>query len=113
MKSHAPWSFEKFRRYRAYTFALLGALLIVALDYKSGKAEDDSSERFAYEIDVDYCQRTETKPMALSDDKRILCLDGWITPDLDISLVEGLEKAGWPLYRSKLRWGRRKSNSAG
>jgi hypothetical protein len=91
---------SRLRRCRAYIFALLSVLLIAALEYKSGRAEDVSSAKFAYESEVEYCRKTEAKPIALSDDKRFLCFDGWITPDLDLSLTDGLEQAGLFIVRS-------------
>jgi hypothetical protein len=81
---------------RAGTFAGLFALLNCGI----GNAEDIASNKFIYERAVEYCRGSVTRPIALSDDKSMLCFDGWITPNLDISLVDNLKENGLFVVRS-------------
>jgi hypothetical protein len=49
---------------------------------------------------VEYCRGSVNRPIALNDDKSMLCFDGWITPSLDMSLVDNLKENGLFVVRS-------------
>jgi hypothetical protein len=72
---------------------LLGSLNCVIRDASA------ASETFAYESAVEYCRGNVTRPIALSDDRRILCFDGDIF-DQDFSLIENLKENGLFVVRS-------------
>jgi hypothetical protein len=59
-----------------------------------------SSEPFAYESAVDYCRGNVSRPIALSDDRNIVCFDGDILPGLDTSSVRDLRGNGLFVVRS-------------
>jgi len=81
-------------------FAGLCVLLFASLNYEIGKADDIVADKFVYERAVEYCRGSVTRPIALNDDKSILCFDGWITPNLDVSLVDNLKQNGFFVVRS-------------
>jgi hypothetical protein len=58
-----------------------------------------ASETFAYESAVEYCRGNVTRPIALSDDRTILCFDGAIF-DQDFSPIERLKENGLFVVRS-------------
>ena len=80
--------------------ASLSGLFLVCLNLRIGYAQEPASDKAAYARAVEYCRGSVTRPIALSDDKRTLCFDGWITPNQDISLVEGLAENGLFIVRS-------------
>lgn len=49
---------------------------------------------------AEHCRGVEQRPMALDDDKRILCFDGLIPDEQDISLANGLQEGGLFVVRS-------------
>jgi hypothetical protein len=87
-----PW-----RRLRA--FACFCAVLFGALTGGIRNA-NAAAETFAYEGAVEYCRGNVARPIALSDDRRIMCFDGWITTGQDLSLVKNLQENGLFVVRS-------------
>jgi hypothetical protein len=81
------------------SFVLAGLLAVVVLS-SVGKADNTSPTTFAYAGVVGYCQKSEAKPFTLSEDKQVLCFDGWITSGLDLSVVEALAPGGLFVVRS-------------
>jgi hypothetical protein len=59
-----------------------------------------SSETLAYESAVEYCRGDVARPLALSDDRNVLCFDGYINPGQNLSLVERLKEGGLFILRS-------------
>jgi hypothetical protein len=59
-----------------------------------------SSATFAYESAVEYCRGDIARPIALSDDHGILCFDGQIINDQDLSSVKNLKENGLFVVRS-------------
>jgi hypothetical protein len=49
---------------------------------------------------VTYCRGNVTRPIALGDDQKILCFDGPISPDQDLSSVNDLKTNGLFVVRS-------------
>jgi hypothetical protein len=86
-------------RGRTCALVALAVLFVATIDCTAGRAEDNPT-KFAYEGEVEYCRKTEARPFALNDDKRILCFDGWITSDTDLSVAEGLAPDGLFVVRS-------------
>ena len=66
----------------------------------SALAEVSEAERGIYARAVEYCRGNVKRPMALDLDKRVLCFDGRIFPDLDISLADRLQDGGLAVVRS-------------
>jgi hypothetical protein len=58
-----------------------------------------ASEIFAYESAVEYCRGNVTRPIALSEDRTILCFDGGIF-NQDFSAIESLKENGLFVVRS-------------
>jgi hypothetical protein len=77
-------------------FALLSALLNCGV----GKA-GDASGNSTYDDAVAYCRGNVTRPIALSDDRNILCFDGEVVIGMDLSLVEKLKENGLFVVRSR------------
>ena len=50
---------------------------------------------------AEYCRGDITRPIALSQDKRVLCLDGVISSDLDVSIAADLSDHGIAIVRSR------------
>lgn len=50
---------------------------------------------------VDYCRGDVARPIALSQDKRVLCLDGAITSDLNVAVAADLADRGIVIVRSR------------
>jgi hypothetical protein len=88
------------KRWRSLrTFACFFVLLFGSLICEIGDASA-TSEKFAYEDAVEYCRGDVTRPIALSDDQSILCFDGEIVDDQDLSSVKNLKENGLFVVRS-------------
>jgi hypothetical protein len=57
-------------------------------------------ERGIYARAVEHCRGNVKRPMALDLDKRVLCFDGQIFPELDVSLANRLEDGGLFVVRN-------------
>lgn len=49
---------------------------------------------------VEECRGDIPRPLGLSSDKRLLCLDGFVTSDLDLAAAADLAKGGFAVVRS-------------
>lgn len=71
-------------------------------------AQQNSFDREAYYRAVKYCRENSLLrlvnvkfgPIALSADKHVLCFDGYIAPDMHVSLMNDLEEGGLFVVRS-------------
>lgn len=70
-------------------------------------ASGGASQSAAHEIDftpyaraADHCRGDVARPIALSQDKRVLCLDGTITSDLNVAVAADLADRGIAVVRS-------------
>lgn len=83
---------------RARSF-LLAATLGLFLYSSHSRAQQDS-DRERYYHAVEYCRGNVSRPMALSPDGQVLCYDGRVTDDLDVSAARGLKEHGLFVVRS-------------
>jgi hypothetical protein len=63
------------------------------------RAEQDF-DRESYYRAVEYCRGNVSRPMALSPDGQVLCLDGAIVKDMDVSLARSFNEGGLFVVRS-------------
>jgi hypothetical protein len=63
-------------------------------------AEEKSFDRDASSQAADYCRGVAVRPIALSDDRAILCLDGRLEKDTDLSPAARLKEGGLFVVRS-------------
>jgi hypothetical protein len=75
-------------------------MFLVWLNLGVGYSQESAFDNAAYTRAIEYCRGGVTRPIALNDDKSILCFDGWITLNQDISLVENLKENGLFVVRS-------------
>jgi hypothetical protein len=87
-------AFHRRRWWGLRRLALLG-LLLAALP-GAGHSEQDSSDRECYYRAVDYCRGAHVFPgsLLLSPDKQVLCFDGPIARDMDMSAAKDLGENG-------------------
>ena len=78
--------------------AVLCAFAFVGVCPESSHAEE--ADFAAYARAVEYCRDNVKHPMALDPDKRVLCFDGVLSPELDVSLAAGLRQNGLFVVRS-------------
>jgi hypothetical protein len=88
------------RRRCVRAFACLGGLLFGLLICEIGSA-NAGSEGFPYEDAVAYCRSSVTRPIALSDDRSVVCFDGYIVAHSDFSLVKQLKDGGLFVTRNR------------
>lgn len=81
-------------------FAGLCALLVLFLNCEIGNSQELASDKFVYHSAVEYCRGTVPRPMALGVDQRVLCFDGWIYKEMDVSLAKDLKEYGLFVVRS-------------
>ena len=83
---------------RAANLVTFFSFFVVGLSQQTSRAEDlDFS---SYSRAVEFCRGNVKRPMALDFDKRVLCFDGVISPDLDVSLANDLTDGGLFVVRS-------------
>ena len=63
-------------------------------------AEVSDTDKAIYARAVEHCRGNVKRPMALDLDKRVLCFDGAILPELELSLADRLEDGGLFVMRS-------------
>jgi hypothetical protein len=85
---------------RKITPRLFVLALLLLLCPKEGHAQQEAFDREGYYSAVEYCRGTAPRPMALSSDQQILCFDGWVESDMDVSLASGLKENGLFVVRS-------------
>jgi hypothetical protein len=78
-------------------FALLGLLFSIADGSRSVSQDADFAP---YARAADYCRGDVARPIALSLDKRVLCLDGVIKSDLNVAVAIDLANRGIAVVRS-------------
>lgn len=82
---------------------LLEALSFLALLFLScgpSRAEEKSFDREVFHQAAGYCRGVEARPIVLSDDQAILCLDGRVERDTDLSPIARLKEGGLFVVRS-------------
>ncbi|WP_315777587.1 MULTISPECIES: hypothetical protein [unclassified Bradyrhizobium] len=82
---------------------LLISLMSAVLSAPTGvaRALDDASDRESYDRAVSYCRSIwPPRAMTLSPDKRIMCFDTTMLPEVDVSLTKALELGGLFVIRS-------------
>ena len=84
--------------WRAARFAAFCALAVVGWGSQSARAEQPDFSVYARA--VEFCRSIVKRPLALDLDHRILCFDGTIRWDQDMSLVKGLLPGGLFVVRS-------------
>lgn len=77
-------------------FVSVSLLLFCSATY----AQQQDFEREAYHRALDYCRGDVARPMAIGADQGILCFDGLIDKDMDVSLVAKLREGGLFVVRS-------------
>lgn len=76
------------------------AFTLVFLSCGPSRAEEKAFDRGASYRAVDYCRSVAVRPIALSDNEAILCLDGRIEKDTDVSPAGRLKEGGLFIVRS-------------
>jgi len=64
------------------------------------RAEEPEFDKAVYDRAVEFCRGTMTRPMAFDLDHRVLCFDGEIADELDVSFAGRLEQNGLFVVRS-------------
>jgi len=83
-------------------FARLGFALVCLFVGISGRAFAAQGADFApYARATEYCSGDTVRPIVLSEDKSVLCLDGAISSDLNLSIAAGLADHGLAVVRSR------------
>ncbi|WP_441237497.1 hypothetical protein [Bradyrhizobium sp. 930_D9_N1_4] len=85
--------------FRSLTGLLLFCTFTLLLFGPSG-AQENLFDKEAFHRAADYCRSVVVRPIALSDDQAILCLDGRIEKDVDVSLAKKLKEGGLFVVRS-------------
>src|SRR5690242_17100039 len=91
---------------RASTFLAMFALAMVWSTAEISRAQSSrdlvsDAEKAAYEEALVYCRENTQSSISLRDDKRVLCLSGWIFMSLDFWTAYGLEQGGLVVVRSQ------------
>jgi hypothetical protein len=84
--------------FRIAIFITLCVLALVC--WATPMAHAQQPEFGVYARAVEYCRHVLKRPMTLDPDKRVLCFDGAISPERDISLASALEEDGLFVVRS-------------
>jgi len=85
---------------RIRNFVVLCVAALAGSGAANSLAEVSEPERGIYARAVEHCRGNGKRPMALDLDKRVLCFDGQLFPELDVSLVDRLEDSGLAVVRS-------------
>ena len=83
---------------RIASFAVLCALAFVGLGSETSRAQQPDVGVYARA--VEFCRGIVKRPMALDLDKRVLCFDGEILSETDVSLASALRANGLFVVRS-------------
>src|SRR5258708_3933529 len=81
-----------------WLFVFLALLLLLCS--REGHTQQSAPDRESYYRAVEYCRGDVSRPMALSPDGQVLCFDGDVAPDLDLSLARDLKEDGLFIVRS-------------
>ncbi|WP_139017373.1 hypothetical protein [Bradyrhizobium sp. STM 3809] len=76
------------------------ALVMLAFTMRMNALRAEEVDFGAYHAAADYCGGEVARPLALSPDRRILCFDGLVRPDQNLSLVNELQAGGMFVVRS-------------
>jgi hypothetical protein len=82
-------------RIRSLVVVTLGLVLC-----SSHSRAEQGFDRESYYRAVEYCRGEVSRPMALSPDGQVLCFDGRVKDDLDVSPAKDLKKEGLFVVRS-------------
>lgn len=85
---------------RVSDFVAVCVVGLVGMGATNSHAEVSEAEQAIYARAVEHCRGIVKRPMVLDLDKRVLCFDGQILPDLDISLTNRLQDGGLAVVRS-------------
>ncbi|ULK99356.1 hypothetical protein [Bradyrhizobium sp. I71] len=85
--------------FRSLTGMLSFCTFTLLLFGQSG-AQENLFDKAAFHRAADYCRSVVERPIALSDDQAILCLDGRIEKDADVSPAKKLKEGGRFVVRS-------------
>jgi hypothetical protein len=85
---------------RIRNFAALCVVAFAGCGAEISTAEVSDAEKSSFYRAIAICQGMTKRPLALDLDKRILCLDGDILPEQDISLADRLQQSGVFVVRS-------------
>ncbi|MFZ5717365.1 MAG: hypothetical protein ACOY3N_31435 [Bradyrhizobium sp.] len=80
--------------------SLLSFWAFTILLFGQSGAEENSFDKALFYRAANYCRGVVGRPVALSDDREILCLDGRIENDADISSANKLKEGGLFVVRS-------------
>ncbi|WP_431204347.1 hypothetical protein ACQ86E_04300 [Bradyrhizobium betae] len=75
-------------------------LALLFLSCGPSRAEEKSFDREVFHQAADYCRSVAARPIVLSDDQAILCLDGRVEKDTDLSPAARLKESGLFVVRS-------------
>lgn len=78
----------------------VAALCFSSMMFSISASRADDVDFTPYAAAADYCLGDVPRPLALSPDKRVLCFDGMIPPDLDLSITTELTDNGIAVFRS-------------
>src|SRR5882757_8854917 len=68
--------------------------LLVLLRSNEGHAQQTAIDKDTYAGAVEHCRGTASRPMTLNSDHGVLCFDGWIGENLDLSPAKDLKESG-------------------
>lgn len=74
--------------------------VLVLVSVWSGIARADETDFSTYTRLVEYCRGGMKRPLAFDLDQRVLCFDGMLTTDVDISQAKSLKQFGFFVVRS-------------
>lgn len=74
--------------------------LLVLLRSNEGHAQQAAIDKDTYASAVEHCRGTASRPMTLNSDHGVLCFDGWINEDMDLSPAKDLKESGLFVVRS-------------
>jgi hypothetical protein len=84
--------------FRIASFVALSASFLVCGDPKVSRAQEPDFSIYARA--VEFCRGNAKRPVALDLDKRVLCFDGQILSEQDVSFAKDLEYGGLFVVRS-------------
>ncbi len=88
---------------RTFSFRLANLVAFCALAFLGWGSEISRAQETGFGVyarAVEYCRSNVKRPMALDLDKRVLCFDGVLSRELDVSLADGLQQNGLFVVRS-------------
>jgi hypothetical protein len=88
------------RRIAIGSLTSLSVLFVVFLNLGIGYSQESTFDKPLYTRAVEYCRGAVARPIALSDDSKVMCFDGSISRGQDTSLAQRLEENGLFVVRS-------------